>query len=57
MIIFVQQTWWDSFLAAVQVPPDSLWFILLISFVVAMSSTILNKLLTDTVQLTRVSKR
>lgn len=53
MFWFIYQSSWESFLEMVRLPPHSLWFIALISFGVAMISTILNKLLTDQGQMNR----
>ena len=53
MFTFVYQSAWDSFLLMVKYPPHTLWFILIISFCVAMISTILNKIFTDPKQIAR----
>jgi len=53
MLTFVYQSAWDSFVLMLKYPPHTLWFIMVISFCVAMISTILNKLLSDPAQLAR----
>ncbi len=47
------QSGWSNFIAMVSVPPHSLWFIILVSFIVSMVSTLLNRVVLDTNQMSR----
>lgn len=53
MFAMILESWVDRLTEAVQSPPNSLWFILLVSLVVSLFSTLLNKLLVDHNQLNR----
>ena len=47
------QTFWESVIHAISVPPGSLFFILFVSICVSLISTLLNRWLLDTDQLNR----
>jgi len=49
----ILESWVDNFSDMVRTPPNSLWFILLVSLAVSLFSTLLNKLLVDHNQLNR----
>jgi uncharacterized membrane protein (DUF106 family) len=52
-LLLMFQSGWDNFVATVSVPPGSLWFILLVSFLVSIISNLVNRFAIDAKQMER----